>query len=361
MATKTQNTNFIDIVQSSFVGFNLARSKTLWQIVQAMSSTCSVNLVKIAAAMKSQTIPASTYRRVQRFIHDMRFDSSFMAQFLLNIAGIKSPYTLILDRTNWNFGKSEINFLVLSAYVNGWCIPIMWSVIPKDGSSSQEDRIELLRRFISTFGKGCVNNFLGDREFVGEKWIAFLIQEEIPFDIRLRENMNVVYKGVKVRLRHLFKNIPLNKLRTIRCKVALGTNWVYLQCQRIQSTKTGKVEFLIVASDCEPEKGIERYATRWYIENMFKNLKSNGFNLTDTHVTNPERLSTLMGILAIAYAWMIRIGLWVKKVRPKLFKKKKHKRPSKSIFRAGLEAFLQAAHIQNAVMMRKYLKFMSCT
>jgi len=39
------------------------------------------------------------------------------------------------------------------------------------------------------------------------------------------------------------------------------------------------------------------------------------------HITDPERLSTLMSILAIAYTWMIRIGTWVTKIKPEIFKK----------------------------------------
>jgi len=46
-----------------------------------------------------------------------------------------------------------------------------------------------------------------------------------------------------------------------------------------------------------------------------------------------------MNILAIAYTWMIRLGTWIKKIRPEIFKKKKHVRLAKSIFSARLEEF----------------------
>lgn len=73
------------------------------------------------------------------------------------------------------------------------------------------------------------------------------------------------------------------------------------------------------------------------------------------------RLSTLMGILAIAYAWMIKIGMWVKKVKPSLFKKKKHGRPAKSIFRAGIEEFVNSIYTMNLVRVRMYFNFLSST
>ena len=108
--------------------------------------------------------------------------------------------------------------------------------------------------------------------------------------------------------------------------VTVGMNKVYLQGERIVNTKTNKQEWLIVSTYHQPGESIKRYGQRWYIENMFKDMKSNGFQLKCTHITDPERLSTLMSILAIAYTWMISIGTWVKKIKPEIFKKKKHGR-----------------------------------
>jgi len=94
---------------------------------------------------------------------------------------------------------------------------------------------------------------------------------------------------------------------------------------------------------------------------MFKDMKSNGFQLECTHITKLERLDTLMGILAITYAWMMRIGTWIKCIKPVRFKKKKHGRPAKSIFRGGLDEFINAIFTGDEVRIRLYFKFLSCT
>ncbi len=101
MAPITQDAKFIAILRTFFVGFNFALLKTLAELIQAMSSARSVNLVKVAAGMKSKMLPESNYRRIQKFIHDIRLDPKLLAPFLLRLAGIKAPYTLIMDRTNW--------------------------------------------------------------------------------------------------------------------------------------------------------------------------------------------------------------------------------------------------------------------
>jgi len=352
MAPSTQETKFIDIFRTFFVGFNFARLKTLAELIQAMSSVRSVNLVKVAAGMYNKALPDSSYRRIQRFIHDIRLDPKLLATFLLRLASIKAPYTLIMDRTNWEFGKAKINFLMLSVLGNGWSIPLLWMLLPKKGNSNEEERIELMNRFIAIFGKGVIYNLLADREFIGDTWIGYLIDTIIPFDIRIRANMKVNFKGKIIRVSRLFRKALLNQPMTIHHQVMMGSNQVYLQGQSIINSKTNRSEWLIVCTYCHPGMSIKRYACRWYIENMFKDMKSNGFQLECTHLTRRERLDTLMSILAIAYTWMIRIGMWVKKVRPRIFKKKKHGRPAKSIFRGGLDEFMPSIHSMNFRMMR---------
>jgi len=203
MATITQDTRFIDIFRTFFEGFNLAWLKTLVELIQAMSSARSVNLVKVAAGMRSGALPDSTYRRIQRFIHDIRLDPKLLAPFILRLVGIKAPYTLIMDRTNWEFGKAKINFLMLSVLGNGWSIPHLWLLLPKKGNSNEEERIELMNRFMSIFGQGVIYNLLADRESIGDTWIKYLIGLMIPFDNRIRANMKVESKGKIVRVSRL--------------------------------------------------------------------------------------------------------------------------------------------------------------
>ncbi|MEO5583126.1 MAG: IS4 family transposase [Saprospiraceae bacterium] len=318
-------------------------------------------MVKAAAALKTKVDPSSNYRRIQRFIHDVRIDPKHLAPFLLRLAGLEAPYTLILDRTNWQFGKGKINFLMLSVKGEGWSIPLLWSLLPKKGNSTEQERIELLNRFLSIFGIDKIFNLVADREFIGDTWLSFLNEHRIPYDIRLRENLKVWHRGKLTHVFRLFRRLPLGEKKAIEKSVILGTTELYLQGSRIINSKTNKPEYLIIATYCEPFESSTRYAERWYIENMFKDMKSNGFQLECTHITKLERLDTLMGILSIAYVWMIKIGTWVRKMKPKRLVKKKHGRPAKSIFRAGLDEFINAIFSLDPVRLSRHLNFLSCT
>jgi len=64
-------------------------------------------------------------------------------------------------------------------------------------------------------------------------------------------------------------------------------------------------------------------------------MKTRGFNLEDTHMTNHERVSKLVAVLAIAFCWAHKVGDWLHEAKP--IRLKSHERPAKSIFRYGFD------------------------
>jgi len=79
---------------------------------------------------------------------------------------------------------------------------------------------------------------------------------------------------------------------------------------------------LFIASSGAPQaEAIDAYADRWQVETLFGCLKTRGFNFEDTHLTDPGRLSKLMGLLALAFAWTYRTGQLLHEQKPILLKK----------------------------------------
>jgi hypothetical protein len=106
--------------------FNLARIKCLALIILALIEARSVNLARIAGFCNTKIATASRYRRLQRFIQQVSFPASKLASVLLHIMEIdsKEKLCLILDRTNWKFGKKGCNILYLAAAYQGIAIPL---------------------------------------------------------------------------------------------------------------------------------------------------------------------------------------------------------------------------------------------
>ena len=82
-------------------------------------------------------------------------------------------------------------------------------------------------------------------------------------------------------------------------------------------------DFLIVVSSGVGQQQVfEHYARRWEIETLFGCLKSRGFNLEDTHLIDPQRISKLFALLALLFVWTYHTGEALDAKQPILFKKR---------------------------------------
>ena len=116
--------------------------------------------------------------------------------------------------------------------------------------------------------------------------------------------------------------------------------------------KTG--EMLIVAtSRIRIKTARPIYRSRWGIETLFSCLKTRGFGLEDTHMTDAHKLATLIGILAIAFCLAYKAGLWVARVKPP--RHKSHGRLQRSLFALGLNAFRKAMVKMSEMEIRDYM------
>lgn len=311
----------------------------------------TVNLTKLAKAFPGQAKPDSTYRRIQRFIgdpHAIGYDN--VAWFVMKLFGfLETDYYLTFDRTNWQWGKKDINILMLAVVYKGVAIPVYWMLLDKQGNSNTRERIALVKRFVREFGKARIIKFLADREFVGEKWFGWLQSEGIDFAIRIKKNTLVTNgRGCFVQARQLFRHLrPHETLVLAGARKMTGTA-AYLSALRLDDG-----ELLIVATAKPCFDAVETYALRWEIETLFGCLKGRGFNFEDTHVTGRRRIKRLLVVTVIAFCWAHRVGEW-QHAQVKAIKIKKHQRPAKSIFRLGLdvinEALFQMAYgFRNAV------------
>lgn len=66
----------------------------------------------------------------------------------------------------------------------------------------------------------------------------------------------------------------------------------YLSASKVLNNK-GIVELQLIVSFSKPEDAQELYKERWQIETAFKALKTSGFNIEDTHLTDVDRIEKL--------------------------------------------------------------------
>ena len=68
--------------------------------------------------------------------------------------------------------------------------------------------------------------------------------------------------------------------------------------------KLGRVNLKKLAPLINPKRSALRfYKRRWEIETLFSAFKTRGFNLEETHMSNPKKLDTLFTLLSLAFVW----------------------------------------------------------
>ncbi len=75
--------------------------------------------------MPIKCLPQSFYRRMQRFFAGQYFDYRQISQLIFKYVFIRPSATDFLDRTNWKWGKRNINILMLAIVYRGIAIPIL--------------------------------------------------------------------------------------------------------------------------------------------------------------------------------------------------------------------------------------------
>jgi len=311
---------------------NAARYHCFISIIISIVKVRTVNLSEIADGFPGKAKKDSKYKRIQRFLQSFSFDYTMVAEFIVQLLGIKdNPWTLSIDRTNWKFGKMNINILTLGIAYRGAAFPIIWMLLPKRGNSNTNERIDIIDRFIKIFGVDKIQCITGDREFIGTKWFAYLLKKLILFRLRIKENTLVTNsRGIPVHAKILFRHLKPGEYCVLDGKRSVLGHQLF-----VIGLKQTNGEYVILVTQKEADKAMEDYKKRWEIETLFGCLKTRGFNFEATHITNLERIKKLVAILAITFSWCHITGEWAQSQKPA--KIKKHGRKAKSIFREGLD------------------------
>jgi hypothetical protein len=355
-----KSTKLIAILCEFLIGaMNLAHITFFGLFICALCKVQSVSFVKLSAAFESKAKSESSLRRIQRFMAEYNLDLDLIARLIFRLLPHKPPFRLAMDRTNWKFGAVNINVLMLAVVYKGLAFPLMISMLDKRGNSDTKERIDILNRYMSLFGKDTIDCLLADREFVGCSWIKYLNDNHIRYNIRIRENFYVERRGEKVKASRLFASLQCGQTTFLYPIYYVNEQLCYLSASKIKN-KQGKPELQIVISFNRPQDAQQLYRERWQIETAFKALKSSGFNIEDTHLTDIKRIERLFSLVMVAFAWAYLVGIFRDEtIKP--IKILKHGNRAKSIIKYGLEYI--ACILSNPFAKPDFdiFKFLSCS
>ena len=97
----------------------------LGKLLPTLIQTRSVNLRKRACALPGLTKIDSQYRRLQRFFSRGLCPSVFTRLIVDQLVVAGQPLLLVLDRTHWPLGQTDLNLLCLGLVFQGVSIPLI--------------------------------------------------------------------------------------------------------------------------------------------------------------------------------------------------------------------------------------------
>ena len=223
------------------------------------------------------------------------------------------PQVLVLDRTHWKLGRTDLNVLWVGRVYQGVSIPLVYQSLQKPGNSNTDQRTSLLTEVLAYFDPGvcCLG---ADRAFIGRDWFAFLLAQQVDFVMRLRGNTWRPLDDGRRRYAAPFNaRMPRGTTRYYPHTTRYDGWTLNLVCHRPVHGQ----RILLITNRTDLQQVLALYGQRWAIETTFACLKSRGFNLEDTHLTQPQRVHLLLGLLAWTLRWALLVG-------PQL----QHKKPS---------------------------------
>ena len=330
----TDDTTLHDLLQEHLAPtahLSRHRMTVLTLLVTALIQMATVNLTRLALLLPATL--ASNYRRLQRFFAQTKLSQRATSHVVLHLLPQRTTYLIAIDRTEWHFGRTPINFLVASLVHEGTSFPLVWIVLGKAGSSHATEQRAILRKLFLVLTPERIEAVLADREFIASPFLAYLAQYDVPYGVRIRKNARVEHRGVSRPAESLFADLAVGEQRRLRARRVIYGQRVRLYGLRLTDGPKGERRLLLVAGTAP--RLLKLYRKRWGIEVLFAGLKSRGFDFETTHLRAPSRLSLLLGVLTLAYSLAHATGRYASQHVP--LRLKRHGRRAQSVFRLGLD------------------------
>jgi hypothetical protein len=328
---------------------NLARRKFICLFVLGLIKSRNVQFCEVAVHLNDEAKLSSNEVRIQDFFREVNLDYFFVSALLVSLLPAKGKLRLCIDRTEWDFGSCQVNILMIIAANGAMQVPLYWELLDNNsGNSCSEDRIDLLKMCVKLLGRERIGLVIGDREFIGHKWMKYLKDNCLLFVMRLPKHHLI--ERLDGRKQHLtdFTLSTQQPLLLTDCLVdgVVGHVWV-------KALPEG--EFLYLFGSGKVEYFGQFYRKRWTIESVFQAFKMRGFNLENTHLKVLAKLKKLVALVSIAYSICVSMGGYQHQKVQKI-KTKKHGYKAKSFSRKGIdcirEVFRQGQELPQALMNR---------
>jgi Transposase DDE domain len=303
-----------DFLQSIYADTNIDPRyiKTLAMLITGMLLGPHVQLFAIAMCVPLMLKLPSLVRRFERFVADEqveveRYFAPFVGAMLISL-GNETAY-LLIDCTQ---AGPKCRTLFIGLAYQHTVLPLVWKTLKgKKGHVKGQFQKELLDQIAPRLQYCRRVIVLGDAEFSNEAVITRLTPKTWGFVFHFQSNYRVQLEpdGPWLAAQALYEAAGLKPGQVKHWSLVAFTQ--AHQIPHLTMTvqwEQGFDEPLCLISNLAPaDQPHLIYDKRYWVETLFGNCKSRGFQLARTHMTTPEHLDRL--ILGLAIATCLALGL----------------------------------------------------
>jgi len=334
------------------VGLSLPVHRMLALLTACLLDGTPAHLTALAEALPDvETDTNVKAQRVRRFLSTPKISPQrVLPLFIVLLRPLLQQLPeliLAMDRTTWKTRQRHVNILMVSVYFEGRAIPLFWVVWDRGGASSYTQWTTVLSPVMTELQKHawCAHIpiiVVADREFASPRLAQWLKQTYcVESVLRLKRSAYLGDQDQSVQLAALLQHFPQASTRHYR-QITVTKTSDFLVNVTITWGAQYDEPLVVIATQKGAKQAIDTYEKRFGIEPMFKDQKSNGFDIEGTKVTAPKRIETLLIMMALAHIFCTSEG--ARKEQAGEAKKKRRMgcliRPV-GLFLVGLKAFKQ--------------------
>lgn len=265
-----------------------------------------MNLGEIASQIPNEGKEESLIMKLRRWLANEKIDvQTYYLPFIESILQSLCAQTMVLVIDGSLVGRGCITLMVSVVYKKR-TLPLIWVTREgKKGAFPQQMHIEIIRAVHKLIPANSDVIVLGDGEFDGSNWLETIKGFGWHYICRTAKNSVFYEQGERFKIQHICpekgKAIAINELEFTDNRYGPVTAVVYWD-------KKYKQPIYLVTDLFTAEEAYHWYRKRFYIETMFSDFKSRGFNLHKSHLTHPQRISRLLIPVALAYIWLVFLG-----------------------------------------------------
>lgn len=297
----------------------------------------SVHLTRIASKVPSGARKLSTVERLRRFLSNKAVEVQAVydpvAQELIKRAVVSGKIRLVMDSSKVGFGHQ---LLMVALCYRRRTLPLVWTWIPhKQGHSQTSTQIALLREVKAWLDDSVQVVLLGDSEFGRALLLEELDRWQWQYVLR-QSGHNLVWLKGEQDWR------SLNSLAVRGCSLGwyphtvLTRDSAYPTHLVVLWKSNFKQPWLLATNIPCPALALHLYGRRMWIEEMFGDMKANGFDLEATHLRAPERLNRLTLAVCLLFVWFVALGAAITQLGLAYLVDRKDRRDL-SFFRRGFD------------------------